>query len=174
MEMKLPLRGRSLTAGQWLAVGLVGLIVIAGLIRLRNVGHSYPIVSADYQPFSSEAESCQFYLQHPLMKKQAPERARFTFKASVGPDKQAVYQLGLFAPAMKPNNSGSTQRYIAGLQLSQAEAKAWIKAQGEDLEKAYIIWSPDPASFVAGAKTTTPPLPQKTQTSAPKEPRFPH
>jgi hypothetical protein len=161
MEVRLPAmpdRFRALSRGQRLAsLLLIGLLASAVLGTVVYRLAATPLIEADYSPFGSQQEYEAFYKAHRPLTEKAPDGANFRYKSSITAAKQPLYQIYLRTPAVRPDTAKAAD-YAKLLRQYQSEAKSWFGSQGEDLDKAYIQWIPNPASYEP-TPTPTPHLP---------------
>lgn len=153
------LRPPTLSRNVWLImVASFLMIVLTGVVWWLMQPAPGTVNQADYAPFASLAESQAFYKAHPLLRKTAPTSEPFNYKGSVTEAKQPFYQIYLVAPAIKADNPPTREEYRQTLLALQKKATDWFSKNGEDLSKAYVQWSPDPATY--GPTPTQPPIPQ--------------
>jgi hypothetical protein len=151
---------KDLQVRQWVAVIACGLIIVLGLAAILSyLTQPALIKQGDYAPFSNKQEYEDFLKDHPALFKKQPKEAHFDFKTSTSPNKQLVIQVYLLQVPIKVGGNSQNNNYITSLKTFQQEAKDWFKQQGEDLNKDYIQWIPDPDKI--GVTITPPPMPNK-------------
>lgn len=143
------------------AFGLTGLLVIAlvgwWLFKPQT------LVSGDYDPFASRAEYEAFMKDNPLMSTASPENVPFRMSTKVRADKTALYTFVLRdRPIKAVMSEADSKSYLADLEKTQQQAIDWIKSQGQNPDKLFITWSPNPEVMRGKLLgTTNKPNPQK-------------
>lgn len=159
---------RSRSIGQKIAMALMAGMLVAGSVGIVSVLAKPPLIShGDYSPFASKQEYDAFVKAHPAMTKKAPLDAHFHYRASVSPNKQAVFQITLLSVPIRPTDKDATSHYVDSLKQFQKEAKDWFKRQGEDISRDYVQWSPNPDSFGPTPTPTPHPMGQLKPSATP-------
>ena len=146
----------------WLGIGLVALLVMGGVVAYRIL---YPpvLVSPDIHPFESVESYQNFIDDRPLITATVPSDQKFTKSSQIREDKSVVYTIELSQRPIKPQmDMAYVESYLAYLQNSQDEAKAWIRSMGQNPDELAIIWRPSPEemrSKMLGESTKA--IPQK-------------